>query len=107
MSSNLICATAKARECLQSTAPASDKTLERMSELLALAGFTVEYEGLFGVKFSGTRDQFKESFGLEPPNTAQFSIDISPEAELGELVAQLTGAQKVDWPRAPALHLAL
>jgi hypothetical protein len=96
MSSNQTTVCSIARECLGGPAPASFEVVDRIAELVALAGFSVTYEGLFGVKFSGTASQFLETFGIDPSAGHPFSADIDESrGELGKLIGRIFVEEKL------------
>lgn len=94
---NLIPVCSTARECLSGPKPASSETIERISDLLARAGFRITYEGLFGVKFAGTSEQLKDVFAIDTNASPTFSIQLDEsDGELGKLIARIYTDDKAD-----------
>jgi hypothetical protein len=94
---NLIPMCSTARECMSGPQPASFETIERISDLLARAGFRITYEGLFGVKFAGTSEQLKDVFAVDADASPTFSVELGEsDGELGKLIARIYTDDKTD-----------
>ena len=72
-----ILATVTVKSSLMDDRPPAKETVAAVAHVLYGQGFTVIYEGLFGVSIKGEPADFQRVFGVSPQGQESFSVEIT------------------------------